>query len=144
MEVLADRAPDVLERPYVDDWNRAGSARAWWVLTAAGLRDVRILDGGLAAWRSAGGALDALRRDVVLRPVPAIADTGATRPGTIAAAIIIPTVDAPIFVWLLCEAATDQRTVNVLTRATRTWTPDTAPRTAAAVRRALTGEAPDG
>ena len=41
-----------------DDWNRAGSARAWWVLTAAGLDRVRILDGGLPAWRSTGRSLE--------------------------------------------------------------------------------------
>lgn len=41
-----------------DDWNRAGSARAWWVLTAAGLPNVRILDGGLAAWRESGRSLE--------------------------------------------------------------------------------------
>ena len=50
---IRDGVPTVV----YDDWNRAGSARAWWVLTAAGITDVRILDGGLAAWRSAGGAL---------------------------------------------------------------------------------------
>ena len=47
-------------RPVVvyDDWNRAGSSRAWWVLTAAGIPDVRILDGGLPAWTAAGGTLE--------------------------------------------------------------------------------------
>ena len=49
-----------------DDWNRAGSSRAWWVLTAAGLGDVRILDGGLSDWTAAGGSLQA----GAISPVP--------------------------------------------------------------------------
>ncbi|MDX1886806.1 sulfurtransferase [Mycolicibacterium sp. 120270] len=52
VEAVARRWGVRAGRPVVvyDDWNRAGSARAWWVLTAAGIPDVRVLDGGLAAW----------------------------------------------------------------------------------------------
>lgn len=49
-----------------------------------------------------------------------------------------------IFVWLLREAATDLRTATVIARAARSWTPDTAPRTAAAVLRMLAGGDPHG
>lgn len=40
-----------------DDWMGFGAARAWWMLTDAGIA-ARVLDGGLGAWRVAGLPLE--------------------------------------------------------------------------------------
>ncbi|NYZ63921.1 sulfurtransferase [Luteimonas deserti] len=42
-----------------DDADGAFAARLWWLLRCAGHRAVAVLDGGWAAWRAAGGAVEA-------------------------------------------------------------------------------------
>jgi thiosulfate/3-mercaptopyruvate sulfurtransferase len=38
-----------------DAANSMAAARAWWIFRYFGVRDVRVLDGGFAAWQAAGG-----------------------------------------------------------------------------------------
>lgn len=64
-----------------DDAGGTSAARAWWLLRWAGVRDVRILDGGLAAWTAGGYAAEA--GEVVPEPGDVVLVPGA-----------LPTVDA--------------------------------------------------
>jgi thiosulfate/3-mercaptopyruvate sulfurtransferase len=72
-----------------DDLGGMSAARAWWLLKHAGLQDVQLLDGGLAAWRDAGlpletGEVEAVPGDVELTygAMPVIGlERAATLPG---------------------------------------------------------------
>ncbi len=57
-----------------DDNGNLAAARAWWLLRWAGFDDVRLLDGGLAAWVAAGGDLET--DDVVPEPGDVTLDAG--------------------------------------------------------------------
>ncbi|MBM6398869.1 sulfurtransferase [Phycicoccus sonneratiae] len=67
-----------------DQRTSLSAARAWWVLRWAGHPQVRVLDGGLAAWQRAGGPVSTevptpSRGDLVVRPgsVPVLDAEGA-------------------------------------------------------------------
>lgn len=74
-----------------DDGSGAGAARAWWCLRWAGHRQVRVLDGGLPAWRADGGGIetgdvapqpdDAVVARTGSMPVTTVDDVGAGRAG---------------------------------------------------------------
>lgn len=64
-----------------DDVSGTSAARAWWLLRYAGVREVRVLDGGLAAWTASGGARET--GPTAAEPGTVTLDSGA-----------LPTIDA--------------------------------------------------
>jgi thiosulfate/3-mercaptopyruvate sulfurtransferase len=71
--------PDTTVVAY-DDGSGVPASRLWWMLDALGHRSVRLLDGGIAAWRAAGLALE--EGDPV-PPVPVDLTLATTWPRTI-------------------------------------------------------------
>ena len=55
-----------------DDWNSLAACRAWWLLRYMGVENVRVLDGALNAWTTAGHPL-----------VTGSGDMTTTQPGTV-------------------------------------------------------------
>ena len=78
-----------------DQGNGAHAARLWWLARWLGIRNVAVLDGGIAAWRAAGLPLDrhraradtALARGIARRRMPGSAakrvDDAAPAPGNL-------------------------------------------------------------
>ncbi|MBS1675729.1 MAG: sulfurtransferase [Actinobacteria bacterium] len=83
-----------------DDSRSLPAARAWWALQRAGVADVRVLDGGLAAWHDAGGAIE--EGEVV----PPAGDVVLGRPGT---ADILTTPQVPEWAGVLLDARAAER-----------------------------------
>ena len=62
-----------------DDAGGTIAARLWWMLDDLGHRDVRVLDGGIAAWVAAGGPLTAAVTVVSRRAASPCAEAGRGR-----------------------------------------------------------------
>ena len=82
------------DRPVVvyDDWTGLAAARAWWLLRFHGHPDVRVIDGGWAAWVADGGAVE--RGEVA---APAEGDF-VTRPGGMPMVEADGVLDLPVLV----------------------------------------------
>lgn len=83
----------------LDDLGGMSAARAWWLLRDAGITDVRVLDGGLAAWRRAGLPIES--GDVVPEPGDVVLAPGH-----------LPVIDADgaaAFAGALLDARTGER-----------------------------------
>lgn len=81
------------DRPVVvyDDWLAHAASRAWWLLRFHGHADVRVLDGGWAAWTASGGARQA--------STPATRSGGFTaRPGAMKRVGAGEVLDMPVLV----------------------------------------------
>lgn len=70
------------------------AARAWWIFRYFGLTGVRVLDGGLAAWRDSGGEV------VTDEPAPGTGDFAAS-PGWVPVLTAAEAADLPRHGWLL-------------------------------------------
>ncbi|WP_460004697.1 sulfurtransferase [Microbacterium xylanilyticum] len=83
-----------------DDTRSLPASRAWWALRRAGVVDVRVLDGGLSAWRAAGGAVE--EGEVVPPP----GDVVLGRPG---AADVLDTDEVAAWTGVLLDARAPER-----------------------------------
>ena len=85
-----------------DQASSLGAARAWWTLRWAGVTQVRVLDGGLAAWVRAGGETTAEVSHVARGTVT-------VRPGSVP---VLEVDDVPVFLdggGTLLDARTAER-----------------------------------
>src|SRR5690606_23934948 len=83
-----------------DDARSLPASRAWWALRRAGIADVRVLDGGLSAWRAAGG---------VLETGEVVAEPGDARVGAPGTGDVLDTAQVALWTGVLLDARTPER-----------------------------------